>query len=511
MGNSNGSLKDYWDLIESQPGLQGGFIWDWVDQGYLEHDADGRAYYGFGGDYGDFPNDANFCCNGVVWPDRTPHPGIWEHHRLGRPLRARLVQRAPLRIEITNWNNFVDSAGYRVRMIALVDGAPVAEQPLTVPAIAPGASRAITPKFRAPQLQAGQELVLRVVYELKRAHDWAEAGHQVGFDEFVIGRGATPRRRTAREPAPEVARTRTHVDVAACDLALRFDAGTGELTRLAFAGRDLLSAPPTLSLWRAPTDNDGVRLAPRVSGVLTKWQAWNVAEVRSHVEKVRVRPSKSGQFELERTLTHKMRGAAATIRQRERWGVLGNGEIALTQEVQIPREFDDLPRLGVLFRLHGGLERLHYYGRGPEENYSDRQFGYPLGRYVSTVDDEYVPYVTPQEHGNHTDVRWLALTDGVLGLLFQPDAAAQFSVSHFTADDLYAARHTVDLTRRDEIDVHLDHLNRGVGTGACGPDTLPQYRIGPGVHRFAWRIRGYRCAERQPDELARERFTIGAG
>ena len=113
MGNSNGSLKDYWDLIESQPGLQGGFIWDWVDQGYLEHDADGRAYYGFGGDYGDDPNDANFCCNGVVWPDRTPHPGIWEHHRIGRPLRARLVQRAPLRIEIANWNDFVDSSRYR--------------------------------------------------------------------------------------------------------------------------------------------------------------------------------------------------------------------------------------------------------------------------------------------------------------------------------------------------------------------------------------------------------------
>ena len=264
MGNSNGSLKDYWDLIESQPGLQGGFIWDWVDQGYLEHDADGRAYYGFGGDYGDFPNDANFCCNGVVWPDRTPHPGIWEHHRLGRPLRARLVQRAPLRIEITNWNNFVDSAGYRVRLIALVDGAPVAEQLLTVPDIEPGASRAITPRFRAPHLQAGQELVVRLVYELKRAQGWADAGHQVGFDEFAIGRGATPRRRSPREPAPEAVHTRTHVDVSASDLALRFDAGTGELTQLAFAGRALLAAPPKLSLWRAPTDNDGVRLAPRV-------------------------------------------------------------------------------------------------------------------------------------------------------------------------------------------------------------------------------------------------------
>jgi beta-galactosidase len=510
MGNSNGSLKDYWDLIESQPGLQGGFIWDWVDQGYLEHDADGRAYYGFGGDYGDEPNDANFCCNGMVWPDRTPHPGIWEHHRLGRPLRARLLQRAPLRIEIGNWGNFVDSDGYRVRMIALIDGAPVEEQTLSVPAIAPGASRTVTPTFRVPRLEAGQELMVRLVYELKRDRNWADAGHQVGFDEWLIGRGATPRRRRSTH-APEVARGRAHVAVTATDLALRFNTATGALTQLAFAGRDLLAAPPHLSLWRAPTDNDGVRLAPRVGGVLAKWQAWHLDDARSRVARVRIEPSKNGAFELERNVTHRVRGIQAPIRQREAWGVTGNGEIAFTQEVHIPREFDDLPRLGVLLQLHGGLEQLHYYGRGPEENYADRQFGYPLGRYTSTVDDEYVPYVTPQEHGNHTDVRWFALTDGTLGLLFQPDEPAQFSVSHFTADDLYAARHTVDLTRRDEIDVRLDHLNRGVGTGACGPDTLPQYRVGAGAYRFGWRMRAYRCARCQPDELARERFTIGAG
>ncbi len=186
--------------------------------------------------------------------------------------------------------------------------------------------------------------------------------------------------------------------------------------------------------------------------------------------------------------------------------MLGNGEMTLTQEVVVPKELDDLPRLGLLLRLRGGLERLTYYGRGPEENYNDRQFGYPLGRYTSTVDDEYVPYVTPQEHGNHTDVRWFALDDGVTGVLFQPAAPAQFSVSHFTADDMYRARHTIDLTRQDAIDVRLDHHNRGVGTGACGPDTLARYRAGGGTYTFTWRVRAYRCAEWQPAALARERF-----
>jgi beta-galactosidase len=507
MGNSNGSLKDYWDLIESRPGLQGGFIWDWVDQGFLEHDANGRAYYGFGGDYGDEPNDANFCCNGVVWPDRTPHPGIWEHQRIAQPLRARLVQRAPLRIELANRSDFIDSDRYTVRLLALVDGVVVEEQRLTVPSIAPGSSRTIGPKFRAPHLDPGEELVVRLVYELRRDQSWAAAGYQIGFDEWAIGRGATGRRRRSRQ-APGVVRQGSRIDVSATDVALRFNADTGALVQFAFAGRKLLESGPRLSLWRAPTDNDGVRLAPRVGGVLPKWQRWNLAAPQSTVQQVRVKPTVDGAFELERTLMHRVRGVDSPVRQREHWGVLGNGEIFLTQEVEVPRELDDLPRLGLLLRLRGGLEQLTYYGRGPEENYCDRQFGYPLGRYTSAVDDEYVPYVTPQEHGNHTDVRWFALADESVGVLFQPDDPAQFSVSHFTADDLYAARHTVDLTRQDAIDVRLDYRNRGVGTGACGPDTLPQYRVGSGSYRFSWRLRGYRCAQAQPEDLAHERFTI---
>jgi beta-galactosidase len=349
--------------------------------------------------------------------------------------------------------------------------------------------------------------MIRLVYELKRNADWADAGHQVGFDEWLIKRATAPRRRRGAQPTV-VEYDGARIDVTAADLALRFNSTTGALEQLALGGRKLLARGPRLSVWRAPTDNDGVRLAPRVGGVLPRWQAWNLAAPRSTVTRVRVGRPTNGVFEIERTLTHHVRGVDAPIRQRERWGVLGNGEMLLTQHIEVPRELDDLPRLGLLLRLRAGLEQLDYYGRGPEENYCDRKFGYPLGRYASTVDAEYVPYVTPQEHGNHTDVRWFALNDATVGLLFQSDEPAQFSVSHFSADDMYAARHTIDLTRRDEIDVHLDFRNRGVGTGACGPDALPQYRIGAGTYEFAWRLRGYRCAEQRPAELAHERFNL---
>ncbi len=319
MGNSNGSLADYWKLIESRPGLQGGFIWDWVDQAYLECDESGREYYGFGGDYGDEPNDANFCCNGLVWPDRTPHPGIWEHHRIAQPLRARLKRRAPLRIEISNQSDFTDSDRYTVRIVALVDGIAVKEQRLAVPPVAPGAHRTIEPPFRPPNLDAGQELVIRLVYELKRGCNWAPAGHQVGFDEWVIGRGKVVRRRR-RAVSPMVERSGSRIDVTAKDLALRFDAETGALLQLTYAGRKLLASGPRLSLWRAPTDNDGVRLAPRVGGVLPKWQRWNLAAPRTQVVRVRFGSIGSGAFEIERILTHHIRDVATPVRQRENWG-----------------------------------------------------------------------------------------------------------------------------------------------------------------------------------------------
>ncbi len=506
MGNSNGSLKDYWDLIESSRGLQGGYIWDWVDQGLLETDAAGRSYYAFGGDYGDEPNDANFLCNGLVWPDRTPHPGLWEHHRIAQPLRSRIVGRSPLRLAIENRCSFSDSARFSCRLIVLVDGVAVHAQTINCAPIAPGATRTVTIRYPAPELRAGEELMLRVVYELRRAVAWAPRGHQVGFDEWPLTSRA-PRRQRCTDAAI-VRREDSRIDVAAGDVALRFASDTGLLTGLAVAGRALLARGPRLALWRAPTDNDGVKLSQRVGGVLPKWLEWNLVAPRASRPSVTVRHRRDGAFELTRTLRHTLRGVAAPIRQRERWHVLGNGEVLLSQDIVIPRALVDLPRLGLRWRLRPGLEQLQYYGRGPEENYADRAFGYPLGRYDSTVDGEYVPYIVPQEHGNHTDVRWLALHDNSVGLLFVPDAAAQFSVSHFTPEALYAARHTVDLTRNDAIELHLDHRHRGVGTGACGPDTLPQYRVGPGRYRFTWRIRGYRCDDASPAALARQRFAM---
>jgi beta-galactosidase len=243
-----------------------------------------------------------------------------------------------------------------------------------------------------------------------------------------------------------------------------------------------------LSFWRAPTDNDGVRLLPRSGGVLARWLELGLADAKPRVVSATGKRT-GGVFVVERNVVWQPAKSEHTIVQRERARVHGDGLLELDERVVVPKALDDLPRLGVRFLLDAAFANLTYYARGPDENYADRRFGYPLGRYTSTVDDEYVPYILPQEHGNHTDVRWLELDDGELAIEARPTPTGEFSVSRYRAEDLATARHTIDLRPRDETNLNLDYKNRGVGTGACGPDTLPQYRIRAGTHRFGWRLR----------------------
>ncbi|NJN50464.1 MAG: DUF4981 domain-containing protein, partial [Gammaproteobacteria bacterium] len=402
------------------------------------------------------------------------------------------------RIRITNRSRFVDTAMYRARALWLVDGRIEASRVLNIAGIARGASRAIAVATPALELSSGSELILRVVFELKRANRWAPAGHQVGWDEWVIARKRA--RRFAARGSVAVREER----IEAGESVFTVDHGAGVITRWQYAGAELLKRPPQLNVWRAATDNDGIKQREPSGGALEQWLQWDLPNVRGELLKVRRSRSGTG-FTMTRQLEHRLAGVNTPIRQRERWQVLADGSVRIEEVVTVPKGVDDLPRIGIALTLPADFERMSYYGRGPDENYCDRAWGYPLGRYEGDVDDEYVPYIVPQEHGNHTQVRWLAVESSATGLLLQPDAPAQCSVGRYSAQALFAARHTVELTRSDCVHVNLDHANRGLGTGACGPDTLPKYRIGAGRHRFAWWIRPYRLGE-DPGSLVRVEF-----
>jgi beta-galactosidase len=505
MGNSNGSLADYWELIERLPGLQGGFIWEWCDHGILASAPGGREHFAYGGHFGDEPNDANFCCDGLVGPDRTPHPALLEHKKLGQPLRVRARDLRRGRLELENRQDFAELRGLRAHFEVSVDGRVVQRGRIALPRLAPGARGELGLPLRRPALAPGQRAHLLLRFETARASDWAPAGFEVAWEQFELPWRAARTRARAAQGRIESASGEGRRRLSAGAVRAELDEASGALLELSLAGAALLAAPPRLSLWRAPTDNDGVKQGPTsaVLGVRRKWLAWGLDALRGEVDACTPRQTRGGGFEL--ACVQRWLGAdpAAPIVERRRLRFLPSGELVVDEDVTVPAEYDDLPRLGVVLALAEGMEHVEWLGRGPHECYRDRKAGARLGRFSARVDDFLEPYVVPQEHGNRCDVRWVAVSDGGRrGLLLVPPARGEFGASHYSAADLYAAKTRLDLVRRPETIVHLDYWNRGVGTASCGPDTLPRYRIGAGRHRFRWRLRPFDPRREDPGALA---------
>ncbi|HEX2486430.1 MAG TPA: glycoside hydrolase family 2 TIM barrel-domain containing protein, partial [Myxococcota bacterium] len=511
MGNSNGSLADYWDAIERHPGLQGGFVWEWCDHGLEKAGPDGRSYWAYGGHFGDEPNDANFCLDGIVSADRTPHPALLEHKKIGEPVRvhARRAGLARGRLELENRQDFRDTSGLRARFEVAVDGRVVQRGRVPLPRLAPGARGALRVPLRERPLAPGQEAHLTLRFELARAERWAPAGSEVAFAQLELPWRA-PRARPARTRGRvRVAREGVRVRLGAGRVEAELDESAGSLAQLRLDGALLLDAAPRLDLFRAATDNDGLKQGVyRALGVRRRWIEWGLDRLAPTCEACDA-TEQGGAAVADARIRWVGADPERPILERARTCVLPSGDVIVEEEVDVPAAFDDLPRLGVSFALVPGFERVRWLGRGPHECYRDRRASAPVGLYEARVDDLVEPYAVPQEHGNRCEVRWLALEDHAgRGLLVVPPAGGEFSASHYTAHDLYAARTPLELVRRPETIVHVDHWNRGVGTGACGPDTLPRYRIGGGRHRFVWRLRPYAIGRERPEVLARQAFAL---
>jgi len=289
-----------------------------------------------------------------------------------------------------------------------------------------------------------------------------------------------------------------HVTVKAGDTSLSFDLSTGLVDQLSHRGEQLLAAPPRLTLCRAATDNDGVRQGPQAdfAGVRQQWIAWGLDRVAGRLVASDFRDN-GGQAVI--TARHEYSGADPDLLIDHQQVITAdaNGTIRIDESVRVPEDFTDLPRVGIDFALTPGHDQLEWFGPGPIETYPDRALA-PVGRWQSTVAEQFVPYVVPQEHGNHVDTRWFALwRPGEAGLLVELQRLS-FSVSHYTADDLYQACTLADLSRRDEVIVHVDAGVRGLGTGACGPDTLEQYLVRGGLHRWRWTVRTFAAGRDKP-------------
>jgi len=457
MGNSNGTLAEYWEAIEATPGLQGGFIWEWWDHGLLQALPDGTTRWAYGGDFGETPHDGNFCIDGVVFPDRTPKPALWEHHALAAPVRVSATAddlRAG-RLTLHNRQDFRDLAWLRGDVEVTLDGVAVHRAELPLPALRPGEDAVVGVPGLAGLALADGEAWLTVRFVTAEAEAWADAGHEIAWAQVALG-GAPERPVAFAMPAAD-ARPGAPLD------------GDGLLVH------ELLASPPLLSLWRAPTDND------RIPGLAATWDALGVAR-------------------LERTLVGmEEAGGTTVVRSRYRTGagievlhemavtLLAGGAIRIDETAQIPDDLADLARVGTVLEVVAGLDCVAWFGRGPHETYPDRRRAGRVGRWQATLDELFTPYVRPQESGGRADVRWISLVDAAgRGLRLTLDEPRQVSATRHRAEDLATATHHGELVPRSAAVVHLDAAHRGLGTASCGPDTLPGYLVGPGTYRWSW-------------------------
>lgn len=491
MGNSNGSLSDYFHLFRTCPGIQGGFIWEWLDHGLKQTTADGRSFYAYGGDFGDTPNDANFVCDGLVSADRIPHPAMHEFKHLAQPFTARLISKKGCRIGITNLFDFTSLNTTRGAWELVVDGLVKRTGKLPKLKAAPDETEEVA--LPIGDLPQGSDV--RVVIRLYTTRDevWSKAGYELGATEIELQRATPAKKKTAKGEGRTLLRGDKGATILSANgVTANFDSTTGRLASLSRDGKTLIESGPELQVWRAATDNDGIKLWSGQSGKpLGRWQALGIDRpLATKVKSVRTASHKDGSasviVEMAATGRNKWDDFSFVIKQT----LLSDGSLLIENDLSLGEGVTDIPRAGVRLALPAGFEALRYFGRGPWENYADRKASTLLRVHESTVSQEYVDYVMPQEHGHHTDVTWLELNaKNGRGIRIEASPAIEFSASHFAAEDLYAAKHTTDLAPRPEVILNIDAAHRGLGTQSCGPDTLEKYRLLESRYRWDFVIR----------------------
>ncbi len=425
MGNSNGSLSDYWHAFETTPGLQGGFVWEWKDHGLTQKLADGKKRFAYGGQFGDTPNDGNFVADGLVHADLTPHPAMRELAWVHRPVwvtRGGTRSQPVLVIHNRQW--FSDVSMYAASWELLVDGVVKKTGNLKVPHIAPTKKTTIPVPVQIPA--NAHEVFLSVTWSLRADTAWASKGHVVAWDQVAL-QTSKPRR-----------------------------------VPLSTDQSDVVAVSPHVTVWRAAVDNDGFKMMPHLwngfGKSLERWLQQGIATDDADVL-----------------------NSVTTCSERP------DGSLRFHHSVVVPDELSDVPRVGAVFQVPSRFTHVRYYGRGPHENYPDRNSSAMVGVWEGKPDE--LPYLVPQEFGLRTECRWMELVDERSGDVLRIEADGcllHMSATYYTARDLFTANDQTELHRQRALTVHLDIAHRGLGTASCGPDTLEKYRIEPGEYTFAY-------------------------
>lgn len=487
MGNSLGNFQDYWDVIEAYPNMQGGYIWDWVDQGILTKNAAGESYWAYGGDLGGahLQNDGNFCLNGIVNPDRTTKPALLETKKVYQYVKFKLADKDRGEVEIKNSYDFSNLNMLRFSWVLLKNGAEAASGELPVIDLEPYAAKKIAVAW--PRLEdANSEYHLNLYARYNGTHELIPQGHVVAYEQLLLQAGSLlPKPAPAAAPL-STARTDAALRVTGSDFTIGFDTKTGELTSLDYGSGNVIKKGISPNFWRAPTDNDFGFKMPEKLG------AWKEA----------------GQTLELRALEESNKGGAVSIRAKYNlpavknasvemvYDIHANGSISVTvQLADVDPGLPVLPRFGANFIIDESYNRVQWFGRGPHENYQDRKTSALVGLYEAPVADLYFPYIRPQENGYRTEVRWVAFRNNQgKGIKITAADHFGFSAHHqynedFDEGEAKRNRHTTDISKRDFVNINIDKVQMGVGgDNSWGAMPLVPYRIPPKAMSFQYTI-----------------------
>lgn len=486
MGNGPGSLKDYWDAIYSYKRLQGAFVWEWLDHGIRATTPDGKTYFAYGGDFGDEPNDSNFVIDGLLFPNRTPSPGLIELKKVIELVFTEDVDVLHGKIKITNRYDFITLEHLVLKWRIHVEGKTLKQGKQNLEQLSPHQSTVIVLPYRLPDSVSG-ECWLNIEYCLKNNTLWAKAGHIVATAQFPIPiKRVDAAIKSSKKRSEKITYEETHTTLSfyTTDFKVTFDKIHGFITSWSTYNRQIFIRGPVPNFWRAPIDNERRgREKP-----IDIWLRAGLHLLQRRLESFNVRRMPDGSVKVTTNIRIAPPGQRYAFLCTIIYIIQLDSSIFIKMYGE-PQNFQIrcLPRIGLQLRLPTAFNKVTWYGRGPEECYPDSCTAGWIDLFSTTLNKLYTPYVRPQENGNRMDTRWVSfVSDKGYGLMIRGRPTFNFSAHRYTPEDFTKATHTYQLVPRPFITVNLDYRQRGLGSLSCGPDVMPQYELVP--HKFEFII-----------------------
>ena len=488
MGNGPGDFEDYFQMIQDNDKMCGGFVWEWCDHAIAHGTAEnGKTIYAYGGDHGEEIHDGNFCMDGLVYPDRTVHTGLLEYKNVYRPARVISYNKESGELVLHNYMDFDDLKDYvKISYELTQDGLVISKGKLPEVSVAPHSEGKTNLKINVPE---NGKCYLKLIYHLKKELPLLDEDHILGFDEIEVSKdGAKCKlaekwlQKTAVDSELQVNENDTQIHIKGREFAYTIDKRTALFTEMKFAGREYLNHPMELNIWRAPTDNDMY--------IKSEWKKAHYDKAYTRAYTTEVVQGKHGV-----KITSHASVVAETVQKildvTITWKIEAAGKIDADIAVTKDDEFPDLPRFGVRMFLDKKLSAVRYFGMGPQESYCDKHQAASHGLYRADVGDLHEDYIRPQENGSHYDCEYVELNNSRYGIVASAEKAFSFNASYYTQEELEKKTHNYELIESDSVVFCVDYALNGIGSNSCGPVVLEQYRFDDVLFRFQFTLIPY--------------------